>query len=121
MKNNKQGDEFYIRSLYEEIEKAESFVKNETYETFMKDEKLQYAVYKACENIGEAVKNLSNDLKNKYPGIPWKIIVGFRNVLAHEYFGVEIQRTWNTVQKDIPDIKGKVEQIIKTFEKPKNH
>jgi len=61
MKTNKQRDEFYIKSIRDEIHKIEIFVKGETHTSFSKNEQKQYAVYKACENIGEAVKHLSKN------------------------------------------------------------
>lgn len=79
---------------------------------FAKDEKLKYAVYKACENIGEAARNISNKLKDKYPEVPWKKIIGYRNILTHEYFGVDTRETWKVVQKDIPELKRNITKLI---------
>ncbi|MEW6556883.1 MAG: DUF86 domain-containing protein [Elusimicrobiota bacterium] len=113
MKRSKERDKFYIQSMYEEIEKAEKFVKDETYKTFVKDEKLKYAIYKACENIGEAAKNISNGLKSRHQEIPWKEIIAYRNILAHEYFGVDTEETWKVMQKDIPELKRNIKKLMK--------
>jgi uncharacterized protein with HEPN domain len=114
---NKERDEFFIRSIFEEIEKIENFVKDTTFQTFLNDEKLQYAVYKVFENIGEASKNISMETKIKYPEIPWKEMAKFRDKLAHSYFGIDIERVWETVQKDVPIIKHGITKLIIKEEK----
>lgn len=64
-----------------------------------------YAVLKALEIIGEACLHTSQEIKNKYPNIPWIVIKDFRNHLAHEYFGVDEGIVWDTVQNDLPELK----------------
>ncbi len=86
-----KNDKFYLESVVDNIHKIESFVEDMQYEKFARDTKTQFAVYKAIENIGEAVKNISQELKSKYPTIPWKDIAGMRDNLIHEYFGIEAE------------------------------
>jgi len=63
------------------------------------------------EIIGEAVKNIPNDFRNKYPQIPWKRIAGLRDVLIHEYFGVNLRRAWRMVKHDIFDLRKQLQQV----------
>jgi uncharacterized protein with HEPN domain len=69
------------------------------------------------EIIGEAVKNVSEDLKKVYPDIPWQRIAGMRDRMIHEYFGVNLQIVWERVEEDVPDLKQKVQAILKALEK----
>jgi uncharacterized protein with HEPN domain len=79
---------------------------------------VQDAVLRRLEIIGEAVKNLDEDFKNRYPEIPWKKIAGLRDVLIHEYFGVSLKRIWRVIKIDLVDLKFKISRIweeIKDF------
>ena len=81
------------------------------------DSKTQDAVIRNLEIIGEAVKNISGDLKSVYPDIPWQRIAGMRDRMIHEYFGVNLQIVWERVEQDVPELKQKVEVILKALEK----
>ena len=72
---------------------------------------MQDAVLRRLEIIGEAVKNLDEDFKNRYPEIPWKKIAGLRDVLIHEYFGVSLKRIWRVIKIDLVDLKFKISRI----------
>ena len=63
------------------------------------------------EIIGEAVKNLDEDFRNRYPEIPWKKIAGLRDVLIHEYFGVSLKRVWRVIKIDLVDLKLQISRI----------
>ena len=71
------------------------------------------------EIIGEAVKNIPNDFKEKYIEIPWKKIAGLRDILMHAYFGIDLDITWNIIKKDLPDLKEKILNIKDELEKTK--
>jgi uncharacterized protein with HEPN domain len=101
----------YFRDVVEQIEKIEIFIKDLSYDDFIKDERTVYAVIRCFEVVGEAVKNIPKELKNKYPEIPWKRISGMRDKLIHEYFGVDYQTLWETIKKRIPEIKPLLKKI----------
>jgi uncharacterized protein with HEPN domain len=68
------------------------------------------------EIIGEACKAITLELKDAYPLIPWKPIVGFRNISIHEYFGVNLQLVWEIAKNDLPRLKEKMQLILSAFE-----
>ncbi|NCO51247.1 MAG: DUF86 domain-containing protein [Deltaproteobacteria bacterium] len=87
----------YLIDILDAMDKAVSFVKGMEYVVFRADDKTLYAVIRTLEIIGEATKKIPNDLRNKAPGIPWKLLAGMRDKLIHDYFGVSSEVVWNTV------------------------
>lgn len=82
-----------------------------TYDEFVKDVKTQDAVIRNLEVIGEAVKNVSDDIKEKYNDIPWKSIAGMRDKLIHEYWGVSFSIVWETIKSDFPLFTEKIKHL----------
>ncbi len=85
-------------------------------ETFFSDTKTQDAVVRNLEIIGEAVKNISDDLRNVHAEILWKRIAGMRDKMIHEYFGVNLRLVFDVVHRDLPELKQKIEAILNTME-----
>ena len=73
--------------------------------------KNQDSVIRNLEIIGEATKKISKKLKSQYPDIPWKEMSGMRDKLIHDYFGVDVDVVWKTVNDDIPFLKSLIETI----------
>ena len=107
----KVGD--YIEDIIEAMNNAVEFTRDMSYDEFVKDTKTVYAVIRAIEIIGEAVKNVSEEIKIKYPNIPWKSIAGMRDKVIHAYFGVKTERIWEVVIRDIPKLKPQFEKILR--------
>ena len=84
-----------------------------TCDAFVQDRMRYSAVIREFEIIGEAVGKLSAGLKDGYPEIPWQDIKDFRNLLAHEYFGVDLEIVWNTIRDDLPMLMDAVQKIVK--------
>ena len=107
----------YIEDIIEAMDDAVSFVEGVKREDLVKDRKTIYAVVRALEIIGEAVKRIPDWVRNRYPQIPWKDMTGMRDKLIHEYSGVDIKRVWKTVEEDIPNLKPLFEKILKDLQK----
>ena len=106
----------YVEDIIEAMDDAMRFVENMEYDDFGKDRKTIYAVTRAIEIIGEAAKKIPEEVKVRYSQIPWKEMAGMRDKLIHEYFGVNLKRVWDTLKKDIPNLRPTFEKILKDFE-----
>ncbi len=95
----------YVLDIYHSTEEIEKFVEGFTFEKFQSDRKTVYAVIRAIEIIGEAIKNIPSSVKSKHKEIPWQDAADMRNKLIHEYFGVNLKVVWKAVEKDVPDFK----------------
>jgi len=82
-----------------------------TGEDFLKDMKTQDAVIRNIEIIGEATKKLSDDIRSKYPEIPWKGLAGMRDRLIHQYFGVNLDIVWNVAKEELPEILSQIKKM----------
>lgn len=80
--------------------------------TFMNSPIVQDAVIRNFENIGESVKQISDELKEIYKDIPWRRIAGFRDVLAHNYLSVDMTEVWNVIENDLSALKNRIKEIL---------
>lgn len=111
---SKKDPKIFIEHILESIREIERNTKNISEDEFLNLVTIQDAVARRLEIIGEAVKNLPISFRNKHPKIAWKKIAGLRDVLIHEYFGVDIDLVWKIVHKDIPKLKKQIEEIRNT-------
>lgn len=105
--------EIFIGHILDNIEKIEKDLNGLNEEDFSISDTIQDATVRRLEIIGEAVKNLPSSFREKYPDISWKEIAGMRDVLIHEYFGVDMGLVWKISIKDIPKLKKQILRIIK--------
>ena len=108
----KREFEDYVADIVDAIEKIDEFTEDMNFHDFENDYKTVFAVIRALEVIGEAVKNIPNTAKEEYRRIPWGNIAGMRDKLIHEYFGVNIKVVWKTVKEDIPTIKSLFKEML---------
>ena len=102
----------YLDDIIESIELIQKYTADVTEDEFRKSVEIQDAVIRRLEIIGEAVKHIPSEMKKKYPDIPWKKITGARDIFVHEYFGVRLERVWDTIVKDLPPFKQQVEKLL---------
>jgi len=102
----------YCQDILDSGAAIQSYVQGLTCDTFVQDRMRYSAVIREFEIIGEAAGKLSDDLKRGYPEIPWQDVKDFRNLLAHEYFGVDLEIVWNTLRDDLPMLLDAVQKIV---------
>jgi uncharacterized protein with HEPN domain len=106
----------YLKDILEAMESIEKFVENMNLDSFKEDDKTSSAVIRKFEIIGEAAKNVNEEIRDKYPEIPWKEMAGMRDKLIHFYFGIKYELVWRTIKDVIPCIKTIIQKIIKDID-----
>ena len=110
MSNHK--DAVFIQHILQSIQLIKDYIAEISEAEFQSSPQLQDSVIRRLEIIGEAANNISTTLQASCPEIPWHKIIGMRNILIHQYFGVDLEVTWWTAQKDLPDLKQKLSYIL---------
>lgn len=102
------GDQQRLLHIKEAIEEIKAYIEGVDYSEFTANSMMRFATIKQIEIIGEAARHLSLETKAVFPDIEWKEIIGLRNFLAHEYFGVDRELLWQIIRVDIPNLYGKL-------------
>ncbi len=109
----------YFKDILEAINKIERYTKDVKYEDFKNNDLIQDGVIRNLEIIGEAVKNVPQDIKRNYPEIEWRKIAGLRDILIHAYFGIDIEIIWDIVENKVPELKRIIEKILSNLKSGK--
>ena len=105
----------YIEDILDAMDKAEILLEDVTYEQFDADFRINFAVVRALEIMGEATKRLPMSVRDKYPEIPWRNIAGMRDRIIHGYDSVNLHIVWDVVKTDVPQLKPQIQKILKAY------
>jgi uncharacterized protein with HEPN domain len=113
------NDDFldYVEDIIDAMNKAEILIEDVTFKQFKSDFRINFALVRALEIIGEATKRLPENIRVQYPDIPWKGMAGMRDRIIHGYDLVDLQIVWDVVKIDIPKIKPLIKKIFSDYSK----
>lgn len=104
-------DQIIIQKILSEIDVGIDMMGKAELNDFLADEKLKRAISMTVLNIGELVKNITEETRKEYPQVPWKAIAGMRDITAHKYQTLRMEDVYYTVQKDFPALKKQLKDI----------
>ncbi len=113
---SKRDDAVYLRHVLDAISKIAEYLHGIDEHNFRRNTLIQDGVIRQLEIIGEAVKKLSSELRDRHPHIPWKDVAGMRDKLIHDYFGVDLEAVWESAKEDVPALRDEVKRILKELE-----
>lgn len=105
-------DKVILQKVISEIDIGAEMIGNAPYEDFVADEKLKRAICMTVINIGELVKNITDETRGKYSYIPWKAVAGMRDLTAHKYQTLRMEDVYSTVKQDFPKLKADLEKVL---------
>jgi uncharacterized protein with HEPN domain len=105
----------YLEDISGAISDIRSFVEGMSADGFMADKKTANAVIRSLEIIGEAAGKIPKDVRMRYPDVPWDEIIGMRNRLIHEYFGVDLDIVWQTIEDDLMPLETAIKAILNEY------
>ena len=105
-----------VRDMLRAIDKVGRYTEGMDASSFAADEVIVDAVLRNLEVLGEAARNVPGEVRNAHPEIPWRRMVGFRNIVAHVYFGVDLENVWKIVSTDVPPVRPALEALLGELE-----
>lgn len=110
------GDKIRLQHILDAIEEIHKYITVADFSVFLENSMMRFACIKQMEIIGEASNHLSTELKSRFSDVEWSQIVGMRNIFTHEYFGIDSSLVWEIIKNDIPELKEKIEHILKSIQ-----
>ena len=111
----KKDDSVYLLHIMDAFVQIERYTDGVSHDDFMENRLLQDGVIRQLEIMGEASRSLSEDIRNDYPHIPWRHMIGLRNRMIHAYFDVNLQIIWEIIQGDIPNLKKDIKYVLEIY------
>ena len=102
----------YLVDIIEHMNYAEEFIRDMTFDEFKSDKKTVLSVTKCIEVVGEATKHIPDQIRERYPEIPWRDMAGIRDRLVHGYFKVDLSIVWTTVTIEFPELRSMLENVL---------
>jgi uncharacterized protein with HEPN domain len=109
----KRNHLMFLEDVLESMNRIETYLTGVTYNQFIENQLIIDATIRNLEVIGEASKYIPEEIKERYPMIPWRKMTGLRNILIHEYFGIDEENVWEIASNNLPQTKQEIEKIIK--------
>jgi uncharacterized protein with HEPN domain len=113
---SERSSSLLLRDVLEAIKNIQSFTKDITLDQYLADLKTRHAVERNFSIIGEAVARLDNSLKEQHPNINWRQVKDFRNLIIHDYFGIDDTIVWDIIQFDLGQLQADIQELIKKGE-----
>jgi len=107
-----KDDRLYLIHISECIERIESYITEKDKQQFLDSSLIQDAIIRNLQTLAESTQRLSDEAKESMSEVDWFKIAGFRNVLVHDYLGIDIERVWNILEKDLPALKKAVQKML---------
>lgn len=108
----KRSYRLFVEDILESVDKIERYVKGISYDNFVENEMIIDAVIRNLEVIGEASKNIPENIREQYTTIPWRRIIGLRNIMIHGYFGIDLSIIWEIITKNLPETKPSIVEML---------
>ena len=106
----------YVRDILEELHLVIQFTKGMTFDDFLSDIKTQRAIEKCLGNMGEASKKIPDSIRKKYPEIPFKQMAQMREIVVHDYDGINYMIIWDTITRELPPLEERIESLLQALE-----
>ena len=107
----KKDDSVYLDHINTALDKISGYISDHDLHSFLQSDKTQDAVIRQLEIVGEATKRISPELRKLNPDVPWDDMAGMRDKLIHDYIDVDIWIVWETAEKDVPDLKRRLQKM----------
>lgn len=102
----------YLQDIADAMAKVAQFIDGMSFDEFSSDDKSLFAVVRALEIIGEATKHVPDDIRDRHPEVPWRVMAGMRDKLIHGYFGVDLAVVWKTATQEVPTLEPVIRRIL---------